>query len=267
MRRSLALFALFALACTGGGDDPVSSDTGSPSDPEAAPQILEFSATPTRVGPDASATFFALVTDPQGIEDVIGGSLKSDGQTLAAFATSADEGSYQVEVSFDDLAAAHGADSSGATGTLTLRGVFSDQSGNTSGADLDITLDCDAEQLCAEGCADIETDPAHCGGCGADCDSALDAAGLRPIPDVVGVDPATCEGGACAGMTECFVDADADDERTCDELCQDLGGTCFDTVLYESTTACEGEVTLQDDCDRAFKHHFEHWAGGCLCRL
>jgi ethanolamine utilization microcompartment shell protein EutL len=56
---------------------------------------LEFSVNPSTVNPDGWSTFYALVTDPQGIADLIGGSLKSsDGTTIAAFASSADEGSY-----------------------------------------------------------------------------------------------------------------------------------------------------------------------------
>ncbi|MCP4804802.1 MAG: hypothetical protein GY884_05565 [Proteobacteria bacterium] len=157
LRLPLAALVAFALACTGGGgdDDPVGDPGGgdTASSSEQAPQILEFTANPMTVSDGADATFCALVTDPQGIDDLIGGSLKANGATLAAFSGAADEGSYSATVGFTALSEAYDVDADGQSGTLTVTASFSDQTGNTSTQDLELELEltCDGgDHLCTD---------------------------------------------------------------------------------------------------------------------
>jgi hypothetical protein len=59
-----------------------------------------------------SLTFSVVVTDPDGIDDIIGGTLEDpDGGTYGAFISSAEEGSYTIslEVRPDEGPVANGA--------------------------------------------------------------------------------------------------------------------------------------------------------------
>lgn len=266
------------LACTGGGKDDdsggvdvetdadVDADTDSDTDgdPDQDPVIIEFSVNPTSISDRESADFYALVTDPQGIDDLIGGSLKANGATLAAFSGAADEGSYSTTVDFDTLADAYGQDSNGPSGTLTLTASFSDQVGNTSTADLDLDLTCDnGEHLCMDGCTDVQEDADNCGGCGIDCATEIANSDLDPLP--IG---AVCDDMGCVGTSECFTRAAAGN-RSCNDVCDDLGADCHGTVIF--TGDCSSAFDYygyEDYCSYPMKEFMgDEYAVGCGCIL
>lgn len=110
---SLSLVA----ACFGGNGDPDPPDGGvvddddddgsgddGPSSPDA-PRFLSFGTNVSAISEGESIMFTAVLTDPDGIDDLIGGSLTSDDGMVqyGAFATSGQEGSYTLSVSWDQF--------------------------------------------------------------------------------------------------------------------------------------------------------------------
>jgi hypothetical protein len=146
---------LGVLAC-----QPAPSDT----DPEAAstgeaPRILTFTSDVDTLSPVSTVRFDVIVTDPDGIGDVIGGTLTtSSGDPLGTFATSADEGAYQLTLAWDEFARA-------ATPTfyhrddIELVATFFDVAGSSSTATLTLTMSCEGVQY------------GGCGPCAGVCDA------------------------------------------------------------------------------------------------
>jgi len=87
------------------------------------------------------------------------------------------------------------------------------------------------EQCCKSGCADIDTDPNNCGGCGNPCPPKFTCAAGMCTP------PASCNGGpVCTGVQQCCptgcsnVDTDPQNCGQCGTICGPgstcVGGTC-----------------------------------------
>ena len=88
--RSRCLFvAVFVAACGGGTDTPCTGDECGMSD--AAPRILMINTNTKTIDERAMLVITAVVTDPDGVDDLIGGALTApEGEaTYGAFATSA----------------------------------------------------------------------------------------------------------------------------------------------------------------------------------
>lgn len=134
-----------------------------------APRILDLSSNTTRVTPSTEFIVTAIVTDPDGIDDLIGGSLKApSGATYGAFQTSAAEGSYQITISWSQINAVQ-AIVFDTSAQRDLVAEFFDQSGNKVQRTLSITLACDDsnEAACEAGrCIDLNSSEDHCGSCG-----------------------------------------------------------------------------------------------------
>jgi hypothetical protein len=87
-----------------GGAGGVENGTGGAGPSADAPTFLSLGTNVTAVLEGESITFSAVLTDPQGIDDLIGGTLKDPGgATYGAFATSGQEGSYGITLSWDQI--------------------------------------------------------------------------------------------------------------------------------------------------------------------
>lgn len=146
-KATLVASALFVAACA--------TDKG-PSDPtESAPRFLAFGANKTKViGESDRLVITAALTDPDGIDDVVGGTLsRSDtGVLVGAFATSAAEGAYSMDVDVKTLLG----DSEpvrrfDASVPIALTAEFFDQAGNRTSSSLDVTFECPEGEIYAEG--------------------------------------------------------------------------------------------------------------------
>lgn len=102
---------LVLAACGGSGGDDTGPTPDAPapdapasSDP-SAPRFLSFGTNVTAISEGESVVFTAVLTDPDGIDDLIGGSLTStDGSVhYGAFATSGQEGSYTITLAWAQL--------------------------------------------------------------------------------------------------------------------------------------------------------------------
>lgn len=125
----------------------VSEDTAAAAE---APEILLFATNVATLEEGETATFTALVTHPEGIEHVIGGILQSgSGATYGAFATSADEGAYEITVSWWDTNQVNPIDlEKGADGNRPFNAFFYDEEGDSDTAALELGITCGGVPSC-----------------------------------------------------------------------------------------------------------------------
>ncbi len=227
----LAVSLLSALACAGskveceddevkeGGacvpaDADADADTDTDADPDGddAPQILTFSSNVNEIVSGESVIFTAVVTDPQGISDLIGGTLLSEGgATYGSFATSSEEGAYTLTISWDDMNEVESINFDSEE-DRTFIGRFYDEAGNITEDEISIQLHCsDATHGACEGsCRSLQTDIENCGSCGNVCEGS----------DLLGY--TVCDAGTCVEDV-CTTSL----RDTCSDVCGDEGMSCF----------------------------------------
>ena len=140
----------------GGGDRP--------------PTILTHGTNVTTLHPDESLIITAVVTDPDGVDDLIGGTLLDAGgsATYGAFATSAAEGSYSLTLSWSAIHAVGSIEAPpmGTARSFVMR--FFDVAGHVAEATFSVTLRCrtSGDSACGGTCVDLQSDRGNCGRCG-----------------------------------------------------------------------------------------------------
>jgi hypothetical protein len=150
-----------------------SAGTG-PSD--AAPVIVTFATNVTKLDPTQSVTFTAVVTDADGIDNVIGGTLGAEGgsPTYGAFATAASEGSYSLTLTWDQIQQATPLEDDSTEGKLTFEAKFFDAEAHSVTATVELTLLCDepgGDFVCCGGeSVNLQDNDDHCGMCGNACE-------------------------------------------------------------------------------------------------
>ena len=166
------------------------------------PVILSFSANNAVMSAERSLILTAIVTDPDGIDDLIGGDLHDpDSQgTYGAFSTSAAEGSYEIQLSWQEIQQVRSIDTPLGGADRDFRAIFYDQAGHSVSDTITIHLECAGDPslaVCAADCADLNDSLDHCGQC------------HNPVP---------YEGGICnAGAFDCPAG-----ETLCSDVCADL---------------------------------------------
>lgn len=119
----------------GGGGSGISNGGASS---VASPKILSLHTNISSMTSSDMLVISAVVTDPDGIDDVIGGNLETpDGiAAYGAFANDASEGAYAISLTWDSLDAVQVV----SAGPRTLRATFFDVEGNTVWRDVSVTL-------------------------------------------------------------------------------------------------------------------------------
>ncbi|HVK84755.1 MAG TPA: hypothetical protein VM513_11640 [Kofleriaceae bacterium] len=157
---SLLPAALLVAACggPGPGDDGTTPDAASIDAPQSsdpkAPRFLSFGTNVTAITEGESVVFTAVLTDPDGIDDLIGGSLTSpDGSvTYGAFATSGQEGSYTITLTWAQLQQID--DITFRTmESRQFRAEFFDVAGHAVERAVSISLQCGSYGACSGRCA------------------------------------------------------------------------------------------------------------------
>jgi len=168
---------------SGSGDTVGTVDTASPSEttsgPNRPPTFLSLNANTTTLNVGATLIVTAVLTDPDGIDDLIGGNLVdvTTGGSYGAFATSAAEGSYTITIDWGALVTVNALDAPATGGPLGLRAEFYDVAGAKSERALTITVRCDAtlsDAICDGECNAL-TDASSCGACGYTCEDHVPA--------------------------------------------------------------------------------------------
>lgn len=188
--------------------------------PSGGPQIISFTSNVTTFR-SGELVFSVIVTDPDGVDDVIGGQLVDPaGGTYGAFATSAAEGAYSLTLTRSAIHALSPLNAPATGVTRTFRAQFFDAAAHSVSADLVITVRCpaDAESLCDGVCYDLEADDNHCGSCGRSCPAVLPADAQRDVLD--GLTRPWCIVGVCTFRT--FSEA----VGSCQSLCAAQGASC-----------------------------------------
>ena len=152
------------------GSEDVDTDTNAPSN--RAPVFLDFGISSSVLTDESTVVFTAVLTDPDGVDDIVGGTLSdAAGASYGAFATAASEGAYEIRVDWDDLNNAEEIYFDADGGSRLFIAEFFDQSGERVSRETTLALECDDEvQLpCEDGlCQDLDT-VEDCGACGRPC--------------------------------------------------------------------------------------------------
>jgi hypothetical protein len=225
----LIKLALLCAACSScGGDGGAAGADGGVSSSPDAPRILSLETNTKVLHETDSLVITAVVTDPDGIDDLIGGTLldPDTGASYGAFATSAAEGAYSIQLDWGTIDVVRGIDAPATGAPRAFRARFFDVAGHTADGDVEVTTKCEDDDLaaCSGDCVDLMTSREHCGAC----DS--------PVPD-----GAECEDGQ-PGCVDGFEDTVA----ACTDGCSNDGDSyidcddfdCCDVVDCPATSAC-----------------------------
>lgn len=218
----------------------------------APPRILTFNANVRRLTEGAAVTFSAVVTDPDGIADLIGGVLEDPGgASFGAFATAGEEGAYQLVLSWDAMHAVAPIEFDGQANRDVIA-VFFDQAGNRVTEALTLTLHCDEAggAACAGRCTDL-SNPTHCGACRAACADECRDRQCRCPGGLTRCD------GACVD-TRISVEHCGRCENACAQAqggeARCVAGACADPCAAQGETNCGGQCvnlsTRTSDCGR-----------------
>jgi hypothetical protein len=220
------LFLTVLAACGGGGEDNICK--GETCQSEAGPRILSLSTNTKTLDERAMLVVTAVVTDPDGVDDLIGGALvEADGDgTYGAFATSAAEGAYELRLPWGDMNRVKAIDAPVEGAARTFRARFYDVAGHTAEEMFTVTLKCSRADLgvCGGDCTDLRNDPDNCGMCGAkipdgaQCNDGMPACASGPESSV-----AACTDG-CSNDGDAYID------------CNDFN--CCNVVTCATGTAC-----------------------------
>jgi hypothetical protein len=218
----------------GGGGSGGGGSAGGSTSP-SAPKILTISTNVRTLHETEVLTVSAVVTDPDGIGDVIGGQLLTSDGTAAygAFATDAGEGAYSLSLAWSTINATESIDTGvGMPASRTFRAKFFDAEGNSSYRDITVELACRnqvaaCDGVCESGPTEYSTD--QCGSCNHSC------------PLVSGGDV------------------------TCQMRTSDSAGICVLVTVTSQRVACATQCTgSYNICYGAFAKYGEEYVnGGC----
>ncbi|HTL38098.1 MAG TPA: hypothetical protein VL326_33440 [Kofleriaceae bacterium] len=239
MRLSLVLASLFLVgACNdpdgptypyppgGGGDDGSGGGGGSGSGSggstsPASPKILSIATNVMTLHEGEQLVVTAVVTDPNGIDDVIGGQLAtSGGAVYGSFATDASEGAYSLSLSWSAIDVTQSIDTDAGTSTSRpFRATFFDAEGNSTYRDVTVAMQCQnaTDAACSGTCTDMSmpsTD--HCGSCDHKCPAANFAS--------------HCYLDSMGGV--CWVEAHISIAKACSAVCAGPYPVCYEAYAH-----------------------------------
>jgi hypothetical protein len=194
--------------------------------PSTAPIILSIQANSNAIDPTVSLKITAVVTDPDGIDDLIGGTLDSpSGASYGAFATAAAEGSYEITLSWHDLNTVEAINAPPAGTSRTFVATFFDVGGHKTVKTVSILLRCDLSGFtaCAGKCFNLTRDASHCGACGHDCGPWMTQ--LGQTVNVISSSP-SCLDSICTATVH------TNNRRSCAAYCASAGQGCNDAMQY-----------------------------------
>ena len=215
--RSFGFVLLLGLAACG------ASDSGSPSDPALpdgsvsprSPTILSLKTNVLTVKDTDRLVVSAVVTDPDGIDDLIGGELTTaDGTaTYGAFATDAGEVAYSIVLSWGDLNTAETIETlAGETVPRTLKATFFDVAGHAAHRDVTVDIGCAGNNASCGGTCAPTDELTSCGTCGHSCPQSL-------------IVPATCD--TSSSEPQCSIFLTSNQRGACTSSCWGSYSKCY----------------------------------------
>jgi hypothetical protein len=200
---------------------------GTTSTGENAPVFLTLSANVTQITEGESVTFTAILTDPDGVEDIIGGSLLgADGSVdFGPFVAAGQPGTYSITLSWAQIHQAVPIHFENMAESRSFGARFFDQAANSTTKSIEISLQCAGGSACDGACTDLASDGANCGTCGHACTSM------------------GCEEGGCSPTWSECVTSDSG-FATCSQICQSFGETCAEAQCDGKTVFVYGGLSL-----------------------
>lgn len=241
------------------------TDTGTPEPTATAttseasgPQFISLQTSAAKITAGETVTITALVTDPDGLDDIVGGTLSNTDGTIAygPFVAAGQPGTYSIDLTWDALQQAEPIEFVGMDLTRSFRAEFVDLAVHSATKTVDIALTCSTGSACDGVCIDTATDAAHCGACGVVCQDGCESSACTPT------------WGECINKDSGFT--------TCAEYCPTIGETCVeggcgtdDTVVgYSITDEClinELGETYEEACDVPQSWSLGRQAVKCCC--
>jgi hypothetical protein len=206
----VGMVATLGCGSGGGGDDEGGDDRIDAGSQPGGPAIASLTVNRASITEGGAVTFTAAVTDPDGVDDIIGGALTiGDAAAPAAAFVEQFPGTYTVEITWDQIAAVDEIEFT-ADETRRFRAEFLDNDVRRGSRDATLLLTCHGMAACDSRCVDLQQDVAHCGTCGTTCRVAGDTGG--------------CSAGECEpALTECLATTQF---ASCDAACAAIGETC-----------------------------------------
>lgn len=215
---------------------------GTTSTGENAPVFLTLSANVTQITEGESVTFTAILTDPDGVDDIVGGSLLDANGAIdfGPFVAAGQEGTYSIILSWAQIHQAVPIHFENMAESRTFSARFFDQAANSATKSLGLSLQCAGGSACDGACTDLASDGANCGTCGHICTSM------------------GCDAGSCTpAWSGCFTPADG--FVNCAQMCQSVGQACvasqcdgLSRLLFGTLSECMegiGAVGADASCD------------------
>jgi hypothetical protein len=214
---------------------------------DGAPVFLTFSANTMLLEYEQTLTVTAVLTDPDGIDDLIGGTLldPDTGGTYGSFSVAAAEGSYSLSLTWEQLKTTRTIEAEPLGVTRSFRAQFFDAAGHMATRDLGITLRCNQPgtqtyyACCAGEIADLNSSQypisscvSSCGGCGAcgrHCDAPPTWADTSTTSLVVG-------SSSWCGDFRCVSSGSTSSSMSCQAYCASVGATCVEPSHYTRDT-------------------------------
>ncbi|MBZ5709224.1 hypothetical protein [Nannocystis pusilla] len=223
--------------------DATSTPTSTTSTGANAPVFLTLSTNPGELTEGDSLIVTAILTDPDGVDDIVGGTLlNEDGSTeFGPFVATGQEGSYSFMLSWAQIHEADPIHFENMAESRVFSARFFDQAANSSTRTVAVTLQCPGGSACGGACTDLAVDAGNCGTCGHACSLA-------------------CDDGTCGpAWSECIWSGDG--FMTCDQVCQSIGETCAESQCGKATVQSFGDlewcmndqhaIELDEPCDKA----------------
>jgi len=140
-----------------GGGSSAQSDPG-------GPEVQSIFASPARLENNAATVITVQLTDPDGLDDVVGGLLVAEeaGEVIRPF-IQVSGGTFSVNLDWYDLDKTVGVEFVSEQ-TYRLRAEFTDAAGHRGWSTIDVTLACDVA-ACGGSCIDSEYDQDECETC------------------------------------------------------------------------------------------------------
>jgi hypothetical protein len=218
----------------GGADASGTGGAGADAGSGGAPIILSLATNVTTLTPNGSLIVTAVVTHPQGIAQVIGGTLNDPGgASYGAFGVSTTSGSYSISLSWSAIEAVQDINAASGGVSRMFEATFYDQAGHSTSQTFTIQLQCptSTDAICSGVCNSLHADTTSCGGCGRDCRTVFPS-----------LSSPTCSTQAkCGGSLTSTV------LQSCTAACQAVSLTCTGSVTasYRSGTS---SASMTTDC-------------------
>lgn len=198
------------------------------------PTILELSTNVTTLTASEQLVVTAVVTDPAGIQQLIGGDLADpSGGTYGAFQVSTTAGAYSLTLTWGAIQTVRDITTGSGGAPRTFKATFYDQSGGSTSKTFTIQLACETatQGICGGTCKDLQSDYMNCGTCGTSCTAVFNGS--------------TCGQGTCSQLIS------GTTRESCHAACAASGLACSCSPYHNCKADYVGELLYINDCATA----------------